>query len=172
MDAHIIVISGLGYSGSSTLADSLSKRLNWELILAGERFRIYCRENGIDPNDAKQIPKEVHRQFDEKLTLEMGASVRTIFEGRIAIWLSTNLPYALRVWCRTDAITRITRCVQREGLSREKCAELIDNRDRTDSETFEMLYNIKLAQLPSGVLVVDTGVPVESYAEQIIELLA
>lgn len=172
MDAHIIVISGLAYSGSSTLAMNLSRLLKWDLILAGDRFRTYCHEHGLDPNNAKQIPSDVHRYLDNKLILEMQTSTQTIFEGRIAIWLASNMPYVLRVWCQTDAKIRTTRCGQRKGLSRKESVELVDNRDRSDSETYERLYNIKLEQLPSGVLVVDTGVPVEDCIKQILQSLS
>jgi len=171
MDTHLIVISGLAYSGSSTLAVGLSKSLKWDLILAGDRFRKYCNEHRLNYNIAKQIPDDVHRGLDNRLILEMRASTQTIFEGRIAIWLASNMPYALRVWCQTDAKTRITRCVQREGLSRKESIQLVDNRDRSDTETYERLYNIKLEQLPNGVLVVDTGVPVEDCIKQILKSL-
>lgn len=171
MDAHIIVVSGLSYSGSSTLATNLSRFLKWDLILAGARFRTYCHEHGLDPNSAKQIPNDVHRYLDDKLILEMQTSDQTIFEGRIAIWLASNMTYALRVWCQTDIQTRIIRCGQREGLSRKESVEFVDNRDRSDYETYETLYNIKIEQLPGGVLVVDTGVPVEDYIKQILKSL-
>jgi len=150
---------------------NLSRLLKWDLILAGDRFRKYCNEHGLNHNIAKQIPDDVHRCLDNRLILEMQTCTQTVFEGRIAIWLASNMPYALRVWCQTDAKTRITRCGQREGLSRKESVELVDNRDRSDSETYETLYNIKLEQLPKGVVVVDTGVPVEDCIKQILKSL-
>jgi len=171
MDAPIIVISGLAYSGSSTLAKDLSKLLRWDLILAGERFRKYCNEHGLNYNIAKQIPDDVHRYLDNRLILEMQTSTQTIFEGRIAIWLASNIPHALRVWCQVDIKTRITRCIHREGLSRGESVKLVRNRDRSDSEAYETLYNIKLEQIPNGVLVVNTGVPVEDCIKAIVQSL-
>lgn len=171
MDAHIIVISGLSYTGSSTLAKGLSISLKWDLTLAGDRFREYCNEQGLNYNIAKQIPDDIHKCLDNRLVLEMQTNTQTVFEGRIAIWLASKIPYTLKIWCQVDIETRITRCGQREGFSHKESAELTDSRDRSDSETYEMLYNIKIGQLPEGVLVVDTGVPVENCIKQILKSL-
>ena len=171
MKTRLVVISGLCYTGSSSLAKHLSLALTWELIYAGERFRKYASANRIDPNVAMDIPADIHRIFDDKLTQEMQKAKNIVAEGRIAVWLARNITDAFKIWCQVDLETRIERCIQRETLSAVNARILVHDRDQNDNKTFMSLYGLQLQELSGTALIVDTSLPPEENCRRIITLL-
>ncbi len=69
MAYHSIVISGQIAAGTSTAAKSVAKKLNLKYESAGDFFRKYALEHNIPLYDKEQIPDDLDREIDKKLTI-------------------------------------------------------------------------------------------------------
>ncbi len=138
-----VVISGRSYTGTTTLARSLSETLNWQFISAGERFRAYCCQHGCQ---ITYIPFPLQLEFDRKIKSEMANQSRTVFEGRYLGCFCKDLDNTLKVLINASMSMRIERCLKREDIvqSASEASDFIlhrDNREDSDAKELYGLYN-------------------------------
>jgi CMP/dCMP kinase len=136
-----VVISGRSYSGTTTIARSLSETLNWQFISAGERFRSYCCEHGCQ---VTYIPFFLQLEFDSKIKSEITNQPATIFEGRYLGYFCKDLDNTLRVLIKANISMRIERCLKRESIvkSASDASEFIMHRDNREDSDAKELYGL------------------------------
>lgn len=142
-----IVISGMSYTGTTTIARELSVCFELDLILAGERFRDFCNATGLDPSQTDSIPRETHIEFDDHLRLEVRDSSQVVIEGRIAIWIASEYPNTCRIWCQSGLDTRVLRCEERDELNSEDARQRVKIRDANEIAFYRDLYGIDLRNM-------------------------
>ena len=137
-----VVISGLSYTGSTTMTHLLAKSLSWQVVSAGARFREFCHQHGLS---IIPMPLDTQRTFDEQFQNDLRIASHTVFEGRFLAYFSRDLPDVLKV--RLDASYRVreARCLQREAdiCNVRQAAERIQLRDSQERWDAEYLYDLQ-----------------------------
>jgi cytidylate kinase len=157
---RIICISGDAASGKTTAARKVAARLpGWQIVSTGQRFREYCRERGIDPQQISHLGDEIHREADERMRRELAEGRHLIAEARLVGYLARDMDDALRVFCDCPLEIRAQRFQGREpGYSLEDSLARVAERDRADTENLRHLYGIDYHDSQYYHLVVDTSV--------------
>jgi len=156
-DYRGICISGDAGSGKTTAARGLLERLpGWQRVSTGGRFRNYCAERGLDPQQIFALPDELHRQFDREMSAYLRDSERFVSEGRLVCYLARELDDVLRVWCECPLAVRAERVAGREAQPPEVAQAQLAERDRGDLRKFRRLYGVDYHDPAFYDLVVDT----------------
>jgi len=157
---RIICISGDAASGKTTAARGVAAQLpGWQIVSTGQRFREYCRERGIDPQQISHLGDDIHREADERMRQELATSRDLIAEARLVGYLAREMDDALRVFCACPLEIRAQRFLGREpGFSLDDSRARVAERDRADTENLRHLYGIDYHNPEYYHLVVDTAV--------------
>jgi CMP/dCMP kinase len=157
---RIICISGDAASGKTTAAKRVRDRLpGWTIVSTGARFREYCRERGIDPQQISHLGDDFHRAADERMRAELAAGERLIAEARLVGYLARDMDDALRVFCDCPPEVRAGRFREREPeFTMEEARRRVAERDRADTENLRHLYGIDYHDPAYYHLVLDTSV--------------
>ncbi len=109
-----IAISGKNIaSGSTTLANKLTKKLGWKFYSAGEMFRQYCNEKGWPIERYKDVPDRVDIEVDEKAKKILETKEKIIYEGWLVGWISRDISHVFKILCTAPLKTRIKRFANR-----------------------------------------------------------
>jgi predicted cytidylate kinase len=156
---RIICISGDAASGKTTAARRVAAQLpGWQIVSTGQRFREYCRERGIDPQQISHLGDDIHREADERMRIELATSRDLIAEARLVGYLAREMDDALRVFCSCPLEVRAERFQGRElGFTLADCLDRVSERDRADTENLRHLYGIDYHSPEYYHLVVDTA---------------
>lgn len=133
---HLIAVSGLPGTGTTTLCRLLSPRLNLPHVYAGQMFRAMAKEHGLDVNAfgeyAEQHP-EVDTELDRRM-IDVARKGGVILEGRMCAWhvKEAGAP-ALKVLLEAPEEVRARRVADREGAG-DWMQVLAQNRHREASE--------------------------------------
>lgn len=141
---RIITITGESATGKSTIAKALLDRLpGWTRANTGGKFREVCAEHGFSIQDVSTLPDEVHREIDSwQKSLAQNES-HMIIEGRLAGWLTRDMPHVFRVYCETDLDVRVQRYMKREGITSEhQSRKEITERDHLDLLKYRKTYDL------------------------------
>jgi predicted cytidylate kinase len=141
---RIICISGDAASGKTTAARRVLERLpGWRIVSTGQRFREYCAERGIDPQQISHLGDEAHRAADESMRQLLANERHLIAEARLVGFLAKDMPDALRVFCECPLEVRAKRFREREpGYSFEEALARVAERDHADTENLRHLWGI------------------------------
>lgn len=153
-----ITISGRAACGATTLSKSISQKLNWKLINAGEIVREYMKKNDIPLELTGQTSDQYHLELDnfirEKLTKENNLIIESWLSGFDA--QSIQSVFKIFVTC-SDMAVRIDRIMNRDGLTLEQAKEHIKIREEENLKKWEPLYHTRDFWNPSVYdLVIDT----------------
>jgi predicted cytidylate kinase len=156
---RVICISGDAASGKTTAAKRVLERLpRWRIVSTGARFREYCAQHGIDPQQISHLGDTLHRNADADMLSVLTSESRIIAEGRVVGYLAREIPDALRVFCTCPLEVRADRFRQREpAFSAEEARSLVAERDAADTRNFLHLYSIDYHDPRYYDLVVDTA---------------
>jgi len=160
LGVRVVCISGDAASGKTTAAKGVLSRLGdpWRIVSTGGRFREFCAERGIDPQNISHLDDEFHRQADESMLDLLRDEPALIAEARLVGFLARDLPDALRVFCQCPLEVRAARFREREsGFSAEGALLRVAERDAADTEKFKRLYGIDYHEPGYYHLVVDTA---------------
>lgn len=146
----IITISGSPGSGKSTVAKLLIEN-GFERLNAGALFREMADKHGLSIEEmvhkAKLEPK-INLDFDALIlaeALKMAERVPTIFESRLAGWLTKKAGVsAFRVWIEATAKTRALRVSERERISEEAALKLVKARESEEIASYQETQGIDL----------------------------
>src|SRR5438067_1120956 len=84
-NTRIITVSGRIGAGSTTLAKSLARTLNWKHIEGGEIFWEAVRKKmGLEPKDTNLRPDEEDMLFDEQLKKILNEDQHIVLETKLA----------------------------------------------------------------------------------------
>lgn len=136
---RIVTISGFTCTGSTTIGKALAKRLEWEYVSAGQRFRDWASTHKCDLID---IPMQVHSIFDDELVNFLKTTQHVVVDGRYTAWFCRHSDDVLRVRtvCDTDTRGRRLRTRDMLQLDHEGSLRLIADRDAADYAVFHDRY--------------------------------
>jgi len=156
---RIICISGDAASGKTTAAKRVAAQLpGWEIVSTGQRFRQYCQERGIDPQQISHLGDAVHLEADERMRSELGERQNLIAEARLVGYLARDMEDALRVFCDCPLEVRAERFLGREpGFSLAEALTRVSERDQADTANLRHLYGIDYHDPQYYHLVVNTA---------------
>lgn len=153
-----ITISGDIGTGKTTLARNLSLKLGWKYFNLGDFIRGWYKESGFSLQDVNLIPPDLDRKLDEDFKKRIAEDQETIFESRLAGYLSRKVPDVLRVLCLSDITTVVERVAKRDNLSLKEAKTQALTRSKSLREKFERLYKIDDYLNPKYFnLVIDTA---------------
>ncbi|MFN3651254.1 MAG: cytidylate kinase family protein [Armatimonadota bacterium] len=156
---RIICISGDAASGKTTAARRVLERLSgWRIVSTGGRFREYCAERGLDPQQISHLGDQIHRDFDADMLRLLSEERNLIAEARLVGYLAREMPDALRVFCDCPLDVRAERFRTREpGYSLEEAVARVSERDEADTANLRQLYGIDYHDPAYYHLVLDTS---------------
>ncbi|MBR3140962.1 MAG: AAA family ATPase [Methanobrevibacter sp.] len=169
----IITIGGLAGTGTTTLAEVLSEKLDIPYISAGFIFREMAAERGMtvlefsefaEGND--DIDKEIDRRQAEKAKL----ADNLIIEGRLSAYFVDNAD--IKLWLMTPFDVRSKRISQREEKSVEIAKDEIIIREKSEALRYMEIHNIDINNMEIYDLIINTdSFNPESISEIIIQTL-
>ena len=169
----IITIGGLAGTGTTTLAEVLSEKLNVPYISAGFIFRELAAERGMtvlefgefaEGND--DIDKEIDKRQAEKAKL----AENLIVEGRLSAFFVDNAD--LKLWLMTPFEVRSKRIAKREDKPVDVAKVEIITREKSEALRYKVIHNIDISNMDIYDLIVNTdSFDPESISEIIIQTL-
>ncbi len=115
------------------------------------------------------LPDDIHREVDmwQRDIAQTGNNL--IIEGRLAGWLTKEMPHVFRVYVWTQPDVRIARYIQREQTSDADARAEIEFRDSRDVLKYQRMYNLADYRDPSYYsLMLDTS---SNTPEELTELI-
>ena len=153
-----ITISGLAGSGTTTVAELLSKELSMDVISAGEMFRAIAKEKSLQLGEFSKLAEnneDFDRGVDEKQGEEAMKRENVIVEGRLSGFF---VPHAdLKIWLKAPIGIRARRVAGREGIAYEDALAAMKNREQSEHKRYEQYYGINLDDLSIYDLVIDSS---------------
>ncbi len=155
-----VTISGPPGSGTSTLVEKLSTKLNWSSLNGGEVFREEAKSRGISVEQLSEIAKsnlQIDKALDDLLKNKMASNTPPdIIESRLSGWWASELELnCYRVWISVSDEERAKRIQNREGGNYEDCLVRSRKRQMDDKERYLALYGIDLDDLSPYNLIID-----------------
>ena len=132
-----IAISGPVAAGTTTAAKTLAQKLNLQYHSAGEFFRKYMKDHNIPLPNKEEIPDEVERALDEKLTSLLTSKQPVVIDGLYAGYFARNMPHVLKILITADEAARIQRALDR---GENETAQDVRRRDSAHDAEFRKLY--------------------------------
>lgn len=156
---RIICISGDAASGKTTAAKRVAALLpGWTVTSTGARFREYCAQHGIDPQQISHLGDKLHRAADADMVQVLTHERDVVAEGRLVGYLARELEDALRVFCECPLEVRAARLREREPqFTVDEALTRVFERDRADTDNFLHLYGIDYHDAAYYQLVLDTS---------------
>ncbi|RCV62803.1 cytidylate kinase [Methanophagales archaeon] len=153
-----LTISGLPGSGTTTVANLLSREFEMELISAGEMFRQIANAKKLQLahfNKLAEDNDEFDRQIDELQGKEAMKRDNVIIESRLAGFF---VPKAdLKIWLKAPSEIRARRIGSREGVAYIDALSAMRDRERSEHKRYEQYYGILLDDLTIYDLVIDSS---------------
>lgn len=163
---RIVTISGLSFTGTTTLASQLARDLGWNVVSAGQRFREFCKSSNVS---LTAIPTYVHTAFDATIQQEIKSLKNVVIEGRYLGFFAKGYEDVLKVWIQSEMTLRNDRCLAREkGLTTAKeaeqhilarddyekkiGAELYKLADFTDRAQFDYVFDNNAEEDPAAII--------------------
>lgn len=135
---RLIIISGLSYTGKTTLGKALAFALDWKFISAGSLFREECKKQG---QAITAIPDEIHKNLDGRIICSLRKMRETVVEGRYLGLFCHGDTTILKLLTRVDTQIRIDRCRFRESLPDNSFAnQFLMTRDSAEMADALRLY--------------------------------
>ncbi len=142
----IITLSGLPGSGTSTVAGILSNCTGFEVVSAGDIFRMMAEESGLTLEEFGElassdpdIDQRIDRHQKEIASDAMVAGRDVIIEGRLSAWMAEP---DLAVLITAPLDVRAERVVRREGILVSDATRQIREREACEAGRYSAYYGI------------------------------
>ena len=119
----LLVISGPGGSGSTTISNLVEKKYNLSHYYAGDIFRDLALKKGFKNLEdfLKDVDKKDIDRYDldvDNLMIQKSQEKDVLIEGKAFAALASikNIPCTLKVWLDADLNTRVLRVLSRDGI--------------------------------------------------------
>lgn len=144
MDIRVITITGEVATGKSTIAKALLEKLEgWRKANTGQKFREICASRGWSIQKVSFLPDDVHKEVDEWQKMVAETESKIIIEGRLAGWLTRDMPQVFQVFCWTPIDVRVQRYIEREHTSKDEARAEIEFRDERDVLKYQRTYGLE-----------------------------
>ena len=169
----IITIGGLAGTGTTTLAEVLSDRLEVPYISAGSVFREMAAEHGMSVLEFSEFAEgndDIDKEIDKRQAEKAKSSDNLIIEGRLSAFFVDNAD--LKVCLVTPFDVRSKRIAQREDKSVDIAKDEIITREKSEALRYKEIHNIDISNMEIYDLIVNTdSFDPESISEIIIQTL-
>ena len=169
----IITIGGLAGTGTTTLAEVLSEKLDVPYISAGFIFREMAAERGMTVLEFGEFAEgndDIDKESDKRQAEKAKSAENLIVEGRLSAFFVDNAD--LRICLMTPFDVRSKRIAQREDKSVEIAKEEIITREKSEALRYKEIHNIDISNMEIYDLIVNTdSFDPESISEIIIQTL-
>ena len=168
----IITIGGLAGTGTTTLAELLSEKLDIPYISAGFVFREMAAEKGMSVLEFSEFAEgndEIDKEIDKRQAEIAKSSENLIIEGRLSAYF---VEADLKLWLMTPFEVRSKRIAQREDKSVDVAKSEIITREKSEALRYKEIHNIDISNMEIYDLIVNTdSFDPESISEIIIQTL-
>lgn len=153
----IITIGGLAGTGTTTLSEVLSEKLDVPYISAGFVFREMAAERGMSVLEFSEFAEgndEIDKEIDRRQAEKAKSSDNLILEGRLSAFFVENAD--LRVWLMTPFDVRSQRIAQREYKSVDVAKNEIIIREESEALRYKEIHDIDINQMDIYDLIINT----------------
>lgn len=178
-----IVLSGPPAVGKTTAAHILSERLGLPVVGGGDILKEMAQDRGYKVNAAdwwdtdegirflkeREANSDFDKEADRRLALKIhGGNV--IITSYTAPWIARD---GFKVWLSGTDKNRAKRMSARDNESVEKCAKVIEIRDKENAKHYKSLYNIDfdIDTKPFDLVIDTNNITAEEVADIIIKKL-
>ena len=169
----IITIGGLAGTGTTTLAEVLSEKLDIPYISAGFIFREMAAERGMTVLEFSEFAEgndDIDKEIDKRQAEKAKTTDNLIIEGRLSAFFVENAD--LRIWLITPFDVRSKRISQREEKSVEVAKNEIIIREESEALRYMEIHNINIKNMDIYDLIINTdSFDPQSISEIIIQTL-
>ena len=169
----IITIGGLAGTGTTTLAEVLSEKLDVPYISAGFIFREMAAEHGMTVLEFSEFAEgndDIDKEIDKRQAQKASEAENLIVEGRLSAFFVDNAD--LKVWLVTPFDVRSKRISEREDKSVEVAKKEIITREKSEALRYMEIHNIDIGNMDIYDIIINTGTfNPENVSEIIIQTL-
>ena len=169
----IITIGGLAGTGTTTLAEVLSEKLDVPFISAGFIFREMAAERGMSVLEFSEFAEgndDIDKEIDKRQAEKAKTTDNLIIEGRLSAFFVENAD--LRIWLITPFDVRSKRISQREEKSVEVAKDEIIIREKSEALRYMEIHNIDINNMEIYDIIINTdSFDPQSISEIIIQTL-
>ena len=169
----IITIGGLAGTGTTTLAEVLSEKLDIPYISAGFIFREMAAERGMTVLEFSEFAEgndDIDKEIDKRQAEKAKLAENLIVEGRLSAFFVDNAD--LKLWLITPFEVRSKRIAQREDKPVDLAKVEIITREKSEALRYKVIHNIDINNMDIYDLIVNTdSFNPESISEIIIQTL-
>ncbi|WP_298521061.1 (d)CMP kinase [uncultured Methanobrevibacter sp.] len=169
----IITIGGLAGTGTTTLAEKLSEKLDIHYISAGFIFREMAAEKGMSVLEFSEFAEgndDIDKEIDKRQAEKAKSAENLIIEGRLSAYFVDNAD--LRLWLVTPFDVRSGRIAQREDKTVDVAKSEIITREKSEALRYKEIHNIDISNMDIYDLIINTdSFDPESISEIIIQTL-
>ncbi|MCI6994638.1 (d)CMP kinase [uncultured Methanobrevibacter sp.] len=153
----IITIGGLAGTGTTTLAQVLSEKLNVPYISAGFIFREMAAERGMSVLEFSEFAEgndEIDKEIDKRQAEKAKSTDNLILEGRLSAFFVDNAD--LRICLMTPFDVRSKRIAERENKSVDVAKSEIIIREESEVLRYKEIHNIDISNMEIYDLIINT----------------
>ena len=169
----IVTIGGLAGTGTTTLAEVLSERLDIPYISAGFIFREMAAEHGMTVLEFSEFAEgndDIDKEIDKRQAEKAKQAENLIIEGRLSAFFVDNAD--LKICLITPFDVRSKRIAQREEKSVDVAKEEIITREKSEALRYKEIHNIDISNMEIYDLIINTdSFDPQSISEIIIQTL-
>ncbi|MBQ2832551.1 (d)CMP kinase [Methanobrevibacter sp.] len=169
----IITIGGLAGTGTTTLAEVLSEKLDIPYISAGFIFREMAAEHGMSVLEFSEFAEgndDIDKEIDKRQAEKAKSAENLIVEGRLSAFFVDNAD--LKLWLMTPFDVRSKRIAQREEKSVDVAKNEIITREQSEALRYKEIHNIDISNMDIYDLIINTdSFDPQSISEIIIQTL-
>ena len=169
----IITIGGLAGTGTTTLAEVLSEKLDVPYISAGFIFREMAAEKGMSVLEFSEFAEgndDIDKEIDKRQAEKAKSSDNLIIEGRLSAYFVDNAD--LRIWLMTPFDVRSKRIAEREDKTVDVAKDEIIIREKSEALRYMEIHNIDISNMDIYDLIINTDTfNPENVSEIIIQTL-
>ena len=163
-----ITLSGLPGTGTTTVGNLVSAKLNMKFVSSGEIFRGFAKDRSLRLAEFGKLCEEnpsVDKLIDSKQKELSDAQDNTIFEGRLSGHMCTS---ELKVWLFAPQDIRATRISQREDKTVDVVLKKMISREASEAKRYMSYYNIDINDVSVYNMVIDSS---KATAEEIAAMI-
>ena len=152
----IITIGGLAGTGTTTLAEVLSERLDIPYISAGFIFREMAAERGMSVLEFSEFAEgndDIDKEIDKRQAELAKSADNLIVEGRLSAYF---VEADLKLWLVTPFDVRSKRIADRESKSVDVASEEIIAREKSEALRYMDIHNIDISNMDIYDLIINT----------------
>ena len=169
----IITIGGLAGTGTTTLAEVLSEKLDIPYISAGFIFREMAAEHGMSVLEFSEFAEgndDIDKEIDKRQAEKAKSAENLIVEGRLSAFFVDSAD--LKLWLMTPFDVRSKRIAQREEKSVDVAKNEIITREQSEALRYKEIHNIDISNMDIYDLIINTdSFDSQSISEIIIQTL-